>query len=193
MIASRLPWTTVSGVRSSWLTSASRRPPLALVGLEPGGHRVEAADQLAHRPTALARRADAHGIVAGLDPAGGLDQPVERSTGGPERPADADQRGDDQQDDQEPGERPEMRQDESAGRDERPGHDQEEQAEQAAEPAPPAAPRSAAPWRSTGRGGGAPSSPLLSAGRPVGGGAVGRVRDVVGLGHHSGSRSSAKR
>ena len=27
-----------------------QRPPLGLVGLEPGDHRVEAADEVAHRP-----------------------------------------------------------------------------------------------------------------------------------------------
>ena len=43
---------TVSGVRSSWLTSARSARRLRLVGLEPGGHRVEAGDELADRPQA---------------------------------------------------------------------------------------------------------------------------------------------
>ena len=51
---------------------------LALVGLEAGGHRVEAGHELAGRAAALARGPDADRVVAGFDPAGGVDQLVER-------------------------------------------------------------------------------------------------------------------
>ena len=63
-------------------------PPLALVGLEPLGHRVEArgSARASARPrlAAAGRRGPSSRRPR---PAGRLDQPVERSPGGPERPA----------------------------------------------------------------------------------------------------------
>ena len=59
---------------------------LALVGLQARRHRVEAGTswRTARRPRA---RPDAHGVVAGLDRAGRLDELVERRGGRPERRA----------------------------------------------------------------------------------------------------------
>ena len=47
-----------------------QRPPLALARLEPGRHRVEAADEVADRARRPGRDGDPRGVVAGLDPLG---------------------------------------------------------------------------------------------------------------------------
>ena len=140
-IASTLPWTTASGVRSSWLTSASRRPPLGLARLEPAGHRVEAADEVADGSRRPDRDGDPHGVVALLDLLGGDEQLVERRRARPDPVTGAGERdrGEDQHDQSEqPGDvaHGPGRRDHAEDRGDHPDEDDEEhEAEQAAEPA----------------------------------------------------------
>ena len=54
-----------------------QRAALLLVGLEPGGHRVEAAGELLDRRQVRAGLADPDAVVAVLDPAGRGEHPVE--------------------------------------------------------------------------------------------------------------------
>ena len=69
-MASTLPWMTASGVRSSWLTSASSRRRCVLVDLEARGHRVERADEVAQLARAAIDLRNTGRVVAGLDPTG---------------------------------------------------------------------------------------------------------------------------
>ena len=176
-----------------WRSSVSSR----------GGHRVEADGELAddRQPRPRERRADADGVVAGLDLAGGLDQLVERPRGEEQRPAHPDQDGDDEGQGDEPGQRPELREDERDRRDERAGDEQEEQPEQAAEPAgraprrPYAPPRPASGIRRRRHcSRAARQSLLVPAGEPGRTAAVplATARLVVGR-HPSPARSSANR
>ena len=66
-------------------------PSLALVGLEPGGHRVEADDQLADRAEAARLGPDPDVVPALLDRAGGLHEFVERRRGRSKRAPERDQ------------------------------------------------------------------------------------------------------
>ena len=59
-------------------------PPLGLVRLEPGGHRVEAAGQVADRLGHPIRRLDPRRVVAGLDARRLLDEVVEDGPGPPD-------------------------------------------------------------------------------------------------------------
>ena len=54
-----------------------QRPPLLLVGLESGGHRVEAAGELLDRREIGAGAAEPDAVVALLDPPGGREHRVE--------------------------------------------------------------------------------------------------------------------
>jgi hypothetical protein len=74
------------------------RPALGLAGLEPAGHRVEAADEVADGPRRAVRDRDPHGVVALFDLLGGDEQRVERRRARPDpvaRPGERD-RGEDQ-------------------------------------------------------------------------------------------------
>ena len=77
-MASTLPWMTASGVRSSWLTSASSRRRCVLVDLEARRHGVERADEIAQLARAAVDLRDAGRVVAGLDPTGRLDERIQR-------------------------------------------------------------------------------------------------------------------
>ena len=96
-----------------------QRPALGLVGLEPRDHRVETVGQLAHHAQAAGRAwadIDPDRVVAGLDPARGVDQPVERLRGQEQGPAHPDQHPDDEREGHQPGHRPELRDDDASSR-----------------------------------------------------------------------------
>ncbi len=71
---------------------------LALIDLEALDHRVEAAGEIVHRADGLDRGADADRVVAGLDPAGRLDESIELPARASERPGDGREDGDDDED-----------------------------------------------------------------------------------------------
>ena len=163
-------------------------PPLAFVGLEPGGHGVEARDELADGAKAAWLRSDAHRVIAPLDRAGCLDELVQGRGRRPEPAADPDQdRGDGDQHD-ESGQPSEVREDESGRRNERPGDEQEDEPENAAEAAATAPATAFGPrrWATT-----LPGTPArLVRVEPVGSRIVG---SRPGRGHQSAARSSANR
>ena len=88
IIASRSPAMTVSGVRSSWLTSARSRRRWRSSAVQPLDHRVEAARQVADRSASPARACRPGRVVAGLDPRRRVDQPVQAARGPAQRPTD---------------------------------------------------------------------------------------------------------
>src|SRR4029079_2921753 len=90
-------------------------------------------------------RRHADGVVALLDPPCRLDQPVEGPTGDQERATPPAEQEHDEDDDDEPGHRPEARQDEGRPGYDRSGEDEEEQGEQAAEAS------GDEPWRAAAR------------------------------------------
>ena len=141
-------------------------PALGLVGLEPRGHRVEAADEVANGPRRGARNVDPGAVVAGLDPRRLIDELVQDVARAADRRAGADDRADHDDRHEERREADDMTGDAGRGhdpaddagrdRDQPEDADHEQEAEEAAE-APPW------PWPTAGRPalvGGPPRGPL---------------------------------
>ena len=206
MIASRLPWTTVSGVRSSWLTSASRVRRWRSSASSRAAIVSKPRDQLARwsdRPRAPARR----GPSSRRPRPGGWPRRARSSVaaGRPERPADrrrARRRRATRT--MSPGSGPTCDRTKPAAATSEPGDDQEERARTGSRSRASVHRTAAGPRRAPRR---AAATPFLAAAAPVPRPAHGRRRRLaVGRSspdrtalrvrvdrHQSASRSSAKR